>query len=281
MAKVAAYILDGNGKAREIVPRLAHGAEILGDEVEVFSDAAFTDAHAEKFDTAILWGYVKSCQNIMAKFKAAGKAAVYLDMAYWARTDHYKVAVNSRHPTEYFQKFQHDDVRRKRFGVEPRAWYMPEGSASILLAGMSEKAAWVEGLEPMGTWEVASVLKLRQHTDRPILYRPKRPTAPPIPGTTFCNPSTTPLDDVLPYCYAVVTHHSNVGVDGLVAGVPVFTEQGVATTLGLQDLALINYPRYPDSREQFLNDVAYCQWSTKELKNGLCWQHLKAEGLIA
>lgn len=280
MAKVAAYILHGNGKAGELVPRLASGAARLGDEVIAFADSDFRPEHTAEFDTAILWGYVTSCQNIMAGYKAAGKSAVYLDMGYWLRNDHYKVSVNDRHPTKYFQSVKHDDVRRKRFGVVPREWYRPEGPAPILLAGMSEKAAWVEGLEPMGSWEQATVLALRNHTDRPIFYRPKRHTAPPIPGTEFCHPRSTLLEDVLPHCHSVVTHHSNVGVDGLVFGIPAFTEQGVAFPLALQNLSRIETPYYPDYREQWLNDVAYCQWSTKELKNGLCWRHLKDEGLI-
>ena len=80
--------------------------------------------------------------------------------------------------------------------------------------------------------------------------------------------------------WAVVTHHSNVAVDGLLQGIPAFCWQGVAAPLSSQDLTKIETPVYPDGREQWTADIAWCQWSIAEMKAGLPWLHLKSEGLI-
>lgn len=279
MANVAAYILKGNGLAQKVVPLLVDGAKTAGDTVDVFYDYDYSPGHMYNYDTAMLWGFVTTCQNIMKGYREAGKVAVYLDLAYWKRDRHYKVSVNDRHPTAYFQKVAHGDLRRKRFGLEPKMYN--SGQSAILLAGMSEKAAWVIG-EAMGAWEQKTIAALRQHTGRQIIYRPKRHDAPALAGTEFCNPRITPLESVLEKSFAVVTHHSNVAVDGLIAGVPAFVEEGAAAPMALTDFSKIETPYFPNGhdREQWLNDLAYCQWSVDELKSGTCWAHLKQEGLV-
>jgi hypothetical protein len=151
---------------------------------------------------------------------------------------------------------------------------------------MGAKSAWAEQEEPVESWERTVVETLRAQSDRKIIYRPKPSwtEAKPIPGTTF-SPRAQPLIELLgKQCHAVVTHHSNVAVDGLVSGVPAFIKLGAAAPMSLStsNLAMIEYPYYPLDRyrEQWLNDLAYCQWSLKEMSNGACWSHLKEEGLV-
>src|ERR1044072_294914 len=212
MAKVAAYVLRGNGLAMQVVPYMAIGAAVAGDRVTTFSDAQYTAAHLAEFDIAVFWGYVETCQAIMKGDREAGKKAVYLDLAYWRRDDHYKVSVNDRHPTAYFRK-GHGDDRRKRFVGRIGPYRVRD---HILIAGLSPKAAWAEKMEPVGSWELRAVAQIKSRTSRPIIYRPK-PTwvnAPHIPGTIF-SPATESSQAVLAKSWSVVTYHSNVGVDGL------------------------------------------------------------------
>lgn len=130
-------------------------------------------------------------------------------------------------------------------------------------------------------WERNAVAALRKVTDRKIVYRPKPSWtgAKPIEGTSF-SPRSESLNDVLRDCHAVVTHHSNTAVDALVAGVPVFCLEGVASPLALDDLASIENPVTPDGREQWAADVAWTQFSVKEMQCGLAWRHLKDEGVV-
>lgn len=278
--RVGVFIIAGNGAARRTCNAMAAGAKACGELVTVQSDIDYR--HVDDWDVAIFWGYIETCQKIMADFRAAGKPAIYLDLAYWERTTHYKVSVNGRHPTIYFQNHIHPDDRRCRFGVDIKPYRRPhENSDPILLAGMGAKAAWAEKEEPVESWEKRIVEELRKFTDRPIIYRPKPSfrQARPIKGTSFSPPNQS-IYKILSNAHAVVTHHSNVAVDGLVEGVSAFAWYGVASVMAFQDLSRIENPIYPDGREQWLNDIAYCQWSLAEMEDGTVWRHLLKEELI-
>jgi hypothetical protein len=276
--KVVAYILPPNSLSKRVVPFMVAGAKAVGDSVTVMQDTEYTPLHADIYDVAVFWGYVETLQNAMKGFTEAGKKVVYLDLAYWERGTHYKVSLNARHPTAYFRDRPHDDTRRKRFGVEISP-YMRKGQ-HILVAGLSQKAAWAEKEGPWGEYEAKAVEELQRYTQRPIIYRAKTSgTAAPIPGTRYSN-LAEPLMPLLRDAWAVVTRHSNVAVDGLVIGVPAFAWYGVASVMAARDLAMIEKPYYPEGREQWLNDISYCQWSEDEMKDGTCWRHLKHEGLL-
>lgn len=278
--RVAIYTLKGNGGSSKTCPAMEAGARRFGYHTTVFADTQYCPEQGAYYDVAVFWGYVETLQAVMRDYSAAGKPAVYLDLGYWKRDQYFKVSVNARHPTAYFQRRYHDDVRRKLFGVEPQLWRKVVGG-HILLAGMGAKAAWAEKLEPVESFEREVVKLLKMRTDRPIVYRPKPSWsgAKPIEGTRF-SPRAEPLEELLANSFAVVTHHSNVAVDGLVAGVPAFALQGVAAPMGSSYFLTIGEPFYPHNREQWLNDVAYCQWSLDEMRDGTVWRHLKDEGLI-
>lgn len=278
MAKVAVYVMNKNGLAQLVVPKMAAGAKAAGDEITTFTDDDFVPEHLETFDTAIFWGYIEPLQAIMKGYTGAGKSAVYLDLGYWERGTHYKVAINARHPTAYFQKFKHDDSRSKQFNVKIKP-YRKTGEI-ILLAGLSAKAAWAEHEGPWGAYETKAVEEIQKHTKRPIVYRAKaHSNAVEIPGTKLST-LKEPLGPLLKRAWAVVTRHSNVAVDGLLEGVPAFCWYGVGSVMALQDVSRIEDPWYPEGREQWVNDIAYCQWSLDEMKDGTCWRHLKSEGLV-
>jgi hypothetical protein len=93
-------------------------------------------------------------------------------------------SVNSRHPTDYFQRRPHGPERFAQHGVTIRPWR--SSGEHILLAGMSAKAAAAEGLLPH-MWERETIAYLRELTRRPIVYRPKPnwADAKPLEGSTF------------------------------------------------------------------------------------------------
>ena len=73
---------------------------------------------------------------------------------------------------------------------------------------------------------------------------------------------TAPLAVDLKDCHAVVVHSSNVAVDALLAGVPVFcTVPCAAYRMGYADLSKIESPLYPDDREQWAWNLADQQWT--------------------
>lgn len=254
-----------------------------GDSVQMINARDYARGQVR---IAVFYGYQGVLREAFEWQQAEGGIAVYVDLGYWGRhyggrwSGYHKVVVNARHPTAYFQNRAHDGSRAAFHGIKPAPWR--SGGKHILLAGMGAKAAGAEEQHPL-VWEKKVIKALRKHTKRPIIYRPKPSdhAAKPIYGDGIhYSPPSQPLDEVLKDCHAVVTHHSNVAVDGLVAGVPVFVWGGVAMPMGCQDLAMIETPLRPDGREQWVNDIAYVQYSIAEMKQGLAWRYLKDEGLI-
>lgn len=228
----------------------------------------------------MFYGYTKIMRQIMADYKAAGLHAVYIDLGYWKReglSGHHKIVVNDRHPTAYFQRRQHNFDRLDKLDVNVKTFH---DGTYILLAGMGEKGAEAEGKQAE-QWERDAIQAIRNVTDREIVYRPKPSwlQAKPIPGTRF-SPKAEPLDALLKGAHAVVTHHSNVAVEGLVAGVPSFCWKGVAEPMSFIDLKRIEKPFYPEGRDEWAANIAYTQWNIDEMKRGLPWRYMKHEGLI-
>ena len=219
----------------------------------------------------------------MADYVKSGRKVVFVDLGYWGRRHggrfrgFHKISVDARHPTKYLMTRDRDASRLRRFGVVVKPWR--ERGDHIVLAGMSLKSAKSYGFKAE-EWERNAVAELRKHTDRPIIYRPKPSwlEATHIPTTTMQR--TALPDQALQNCHAVVTHHSNVAVDALAAGVPAFCMDGVAVPMSLQKRHEIENPIFPKGREQWLANIAWSQWSVDEMESGAMWRHLKAEGLI-
>lgn len=279
-SSVAVYHIPGHKRSSLVATSMLEGIRRSGDQVRLLPSYSGRSSDA---DIAVFYGFDRQLQRVFNSYRSANKTVVFVDLGYLGRTDggrfsgYHKVSVNSRHPTAYFQKQPHDSSRLDRFGINVKDWRQ---GTPILIAGMSAKAALASGFEPQ-QWETMAIATIRRRTDRPIIYRPKPSWlgATPIPGSLFAH-SRSDIVESLNDCYAVVTHHSNVGIDALIAGVPVFCSEGVASPLALSDLTKIEMPRRDGDRHQLLCDLSYCQWTIGEMIQGLPWQHLRNEGLI-
>lgn len=252
--------------------------------LEYFDDGV-QNTHFCNVDAVVFYGLEGRLPLIFQAF-ATYRTAVYVDLGYWGRRQggrwagYHKVCVNARHPSAYYRKPQHDRARINQFrGLLADPWR--EDGRHILLAGMGDKGALAEGFAPE-QWEREAIDQIRAVTERPILYRPKPSwkKARPISGTMYSDPKEKVVEDELANCWAVVTHHSNVAIDGLVAGIPAFCWGGVAAEFSSQRLASIERPLYPDGRDAWMADIAYTQWSVAEMASGACWRHLRTEGLV-
>lgn len=233
---------------------------------------------------AIFYGLSGRLLEIFNDYPAAGRKAVYVDLGYWGRKDggrfsgYHKMVVNSRHPTDYFQKIAHDSKRADLFRLSPLPW--KRRGEHILITGMGPKGANAEGYRP-GEWEAMAVEQIRKVSNRPIVYRPKPNWANPdrLPGARMA-PSGQSLEQALVGCHAVVAHHSNAAIEAIVAGVPAFIVEGAAVPMAKTNLAEIEKPAYPEGRRQWVNDLAYTQWSIAEMQSGAAWAYLVNEGLL-
>lgn len=259
---------------------MSAGAKALGLPHDLLSSRSYRNR--PEHDVAIFYGLANGLRVVFDQYKAFRKA-VYIDLGYWKRhkrsrwDGNHKLALNSRHATAYFQARPKPSDRFEASGLTVRPWR--DGGNHILVAGMSAKAAACERLGAE-VWERRTVAELRKITKRPIIYRPKPnwDGARPIPGSTFGKGQS--LEEALHDCHAVVTHHSNVAVDALLAGIPCICPEGVASALSGHALTQIESPPMPDGREQWAYDLAYTQYSVDEMRGGAALRYLLGDGLI-
>jgi hypothetical protein len=122
-------------------------------------------------------------------------------------------------------------------------------------------------------WLEHTAQTLVQLSRRPIVFR-AHPMAS-LPAPDGCRSSSGSLVKDMENAHAVVSFNSNTGVDALLDGVPVFAFDEGSMVWGLcnRSLDYINAPHKPE-REQWANDLAYCQWLPSEMAEGKTWRHL-------
>lgn len=260
MATVACLTVPGNYNNRRIAEAMFAGAKVCGDSPALRSVTSILP----RSDVAVMYGWKRN--QILRMYPKY----VHADLGYWSRETHWKVVANGFSPASYVRANLPAD-RFEKLGIDIK----PERRGKkVIIAGSSQKSAHAHGLQHMA-WETEQARKFL-HMGLEVVYRPKPRDVykRAIPG---CGYDLGPLDfsDAL----AVVTHHSNVAVDALVNGVPVYCEIGAASVMNF-DPEQIQSPYIPEGREQFLYDCAYLQWTIEEMRSGECWAHLKSRGLV-
>ena len=285
-ARVVVYQIPYHHRSAVICEAMEQGIRRHGVEVIRKFETEYSGIEA---DYAVFYGLEGKLSRIFKEYianaEAKGTKALYIDLGYWKRKErsnkfggYHKIVVNARHPTEYFQRRVHDDSRLRELNVSIEPWR--RGGNHILIAGMGDKGAAAEGYD-IEQWERWAIGKIRENSKRAIVYRPKPSwkRAKPIAGVGYSG-RLIECVHALRDCFAVVTHHSNVAVDAICMGIPAFCWHGVAKPMSLQDLSLIEKPMKPDSREQWVRDISWCQWNVEEMKKGIAWKCLKDEGVI-
>lgn len=270
--RVSINIITGSPNPTSVCGAFAEGVRTFGDQAVKRSDRDF---NMGGFDAVVFWGYWENCQKVEAAAREKGIPFIYVDLAYWRREQgYYKASLNFRHPTKYIMKMDCPPDRWDSLGLKIKPW--TKDGSTVIVAGMSGKGAW-SWKQAAGAYEAAAIAKLQELTKRRIIYRPKPNwhQAMPIAGSAFDR--TTSIDALLRSTHCVVTHHSNVATDAIIAGVPVITRHSAALPMGLPDTELdrIETPVYPDGREQWAANLAYCQWTLKEMANGTCWRYMR------
>ncbi len=249
-------------------------------------------------DIAVFYGYKDGMREIFADYLKAGKHVLFWDLGYACRRfgrtgrerywGYHRMAFDARHaggtvmrdklPGDRLQALRDNPALETSLNLARR-----KKGTYILVAGMQFKSCFSYGVK-YEFWEREAIERIKKVTDRPIIYRPKPKDdlAKPIEGTLFSSRDQK-LGGILKDCWAVVTHHSNVAFEAIVAGVPVFCDDGIARPMAsgtLKDVGEIENPRFPDDgdRQKWLTNLAYFQWTVKEMQQGLPWQFLKAKG---
>jgi len=186
-------------------------------------------------------------------------------------THHYAAGFNGLNGRADFRNQDMPDDRAKLLGVELKPW---RTGRHIVLCGQVPWDASVENSDHL-TWLRGAAERIQSYSRRPIVFRPHpmaRQAYKPIPGTEL---SIQSFAEDLRNAHCVVTYNSNSAVEALLDGVPVFAhDQGsMCWQVANKSLISVDVPNRPD-RSQWLNDLAYCQWTMSEMRAGLAWKHL-------
>ncbi|MFA6063880.1 MAG: hypothetical protein WC736_14935 [Gallionella sp.] len=185
---------------------------------------------------------------------ASGNHALLWDLGYFGRkkaTGYMRVSIDHQHPQAWLDRTVPNPKRWEVHGINLREDANPDGH--IVLAGCGQKSHVFLGTHG---WEKFKIDQLRERfPDRRIIYRPK-------PGshavTLDCETDSTSLiAHVLKGAALVVSRHSNVSCDAIIAGVPFECDDGAAAWLK-------GKPYTPENRLDFLRRLSFWQWKSDE-----------------
>jgi hypothetical protein len=151
-------------------------------------------------------------------------------------------------------------------GPDLRVNYRPNYRAGqhVLIGMPGEEFARAHGLD-MRPWMKTIVERVKAVTKRRVVVRDRL--------------ATNPLSADLRHCWAVVTHSSNVAVDAILAGIPVFCEPTcMAAPVGNLSLDKLEDPAFP-SEEKFLvwwASLMTQQFTFAEMRKGVAYRYLSA-----
>lgn len=229
---------------------------------------------------SVLW-YGRMAPNKMVWDEAQqqGKPVIVLEVGGIQRGTTWKVGINGINREAYFGPKGNDDTRVKKLGLKLKPWKYNNEQGEIIIACQHNKSHQWRYQKSVQTWLYESIELIRQYTNRKIIVRPH--PRDPIPGIQheFKNvilqvPSHIPntyddFDFDVSDAYAVVNWSSNPATQAVMQGVPVYVgPDSLAFDVGCTNLASINAPVMPD-RTQWLNDIAYTEWTIEEISQGI------------
>ena len=229
-------------------------AESIGARIRYAEDEVFP-AHG----VPVVWGVLRGSDLVLRSAAEHSQYFFYIDHAYFSR-GHGKNYRITRNGFEAGAVRKYPSDRIAALGVKLLDWR--KGGNSILVCPPTEYFEKAHGCE---TWLDDTLKLLRMHTDRPVEVRRK-----PKAGETV-----EPLDAALAKSHALVTHSSNVAVEAVIQGTPVFVSPtSAAAPVGCTDLSRIESPVYPD-RNAWLAHLSYSQFTMDEIRSGEAWRMLR------
>ncbi|MDC0574044.1 hypothetical protein OAO91_11415 [Luminiphilus sp.] len=135
-------------------------------------------------------------------------------------------------------------------------------------------------------WCLATCKAIRTQTERQITIRlpqlqrqwDQEPlmAAGRLRNVNFQQGSAANLVPTLSRAFCTVSYSSGFAIDSLINGCPAIATNSAnfAYPLGLTSVGCISRMKLP-CREQWIRDLAHCQWSQDELADGAVWENLR------
>lgn len=218
--------------------------------------------------------YAREGANVMMIDKGYSRHSKSGAVRSW---EYWRVAVNAHHPTRYLMDTPRPFDRWDRLGLKFEPWR--ERGKHIVFAGSSAKYHDFYGLRHPTMYAQKIMKRMRELTEkRKIIYRPKPSwkDAEPIEGAEYSKGGD--IFSVLDGAWALVTHGSNACFEAALMGVPsVVLGDAVAKPISSITEEDIANPRLcsDEERAQWFANLAYCQWTMREMVSGEAWQYIR------
>jgi hypothetical protein len=278
--KVVVFEPTYNSGHRKVLRAFAKGVEKSGQAVEILSLGKYVPC-----DIAVIFGAVKEAypptwpkREILNRH--TGRRLIMIESAFINRGKYWQIGFGGFAGSANFRNENMPKERWLSFGVTVQPWSVRDASRPKIVCGQIPWDTQVQYVDHVG-WCRNTVAKLTSfHT--PVLFRPHPRLVrngradsvyTEIPKELWDHDS---LEDSLNKANCFVTWNSTAAVDALIAGVPVvtFERSSIAWPMGSHTMDPNNIElRYP-AREQWFYNLAYAQWTLKEMKKGLPWRHL-------
>lgn len=233
----------------------------------------------EPSDVAVIFGVYKSKVRrswprgkVFRQQREKKLDVVVLETGYLNRGDgedcHFAAGFNGLNGRADFRNKNMGPERWELLGVQLRPYSRGE---KVILCGQVPHDASVDHTDHK-QWIVETAQKLRAITTRPVVFRP-HPLFP-LPAINGCEYSKRPLAEDLATAHCVVTFNSNSGVEALVEGKTVFAADEGSMVFELANKKLDIENLAYQNRQQWARNLAYCQWTPAEMREGMAWKHL-------
>lgn len=241
----------------------------------------WADRFSGNNEMCVTWGPgAPEQQAALRKSKLIGCRFVAFDLGYWDRIGserHLRVTVDNGHPQAFVMRRDEPESRFDRAKIELRNDSADGGH--VILVGMGEKSRQQLTTTGRPVTELDMLRKILAspvYGKRHIVYRPKGSSRERLQGCETINRDSQSIEKLLNGAGLVVTRHSNVAIDAIIAGVPAVCWDGAAAAVLGSDLSKPVYRLPDETRLRFLRNLAWWQWTEAELRNGSMWRWLKS-----
>jgi hypothetical protein len=240
-----------------------------------------SDMHS---DVAVIWsvlwnGRMTGNKPVWDYYRHQNKPVIVLEVGAIKRGTTWKVGLNGINRAAYFAPKGNNNSRAEMLGLKQKPWKL--NGEYILICGQHNKSLQWQNMPSMSKWFLQTYDAIREHTDRPIFFRPHpRCRLPAIEhGLKYVyrqepRPVINTYDDFdldFENIWATVSWSSNPGIHSVIEGVPAFVgADSLAYDVAAHNLADIeNRNAQIHDRQQWINDLAWTEYSVEEIAQGL------------
>lgn len=282
--KVHIHVASGKDREEGLALSLQSGLAQFDDHVAVSPIGEFVGPDREA-DIGAVFGLKGRSREVLAAYRAEGRHTIMFDKALIrvprSPHKHLRVCIDGDSPLPYLMRQNRSGERWEALKLKPSPQRKSGPIDSIVLALSSQKYCTFHGLGDATDYAAGLARQCRSQSRRPIIYRPKPSwhDFKPIEGTRLSRPPEY-LPSILETAHVLVTHGSSAAVDAIIQGVPAIAlGECAASPVAGKSVEDVRDPPFPsdDQREQWLANLAWCQWSVRELQSGEAWAFLRRE----